>query len=109
MTSLLLDKYNDDITIELVNFDCDSCNRDLYIDEKLFLNELAKIYPDIKKLKQENEKLRKCVEFYANDGHIRDYGNGQQVILESFEVQESESGECMPNKAQQALEKIGEK
>lgn len=64
---------------------------------------------EIEKLRKQNKIMREALEFYADDYHIRDYGNGQQVILEDSEVcLEDEDIEGFLNKAGKALKEIGE-
>lgn len=70
---------------------------------------------DIKKLQKLTELqaekikvLEECQEFYQIDLHIRDYGNGQQVILESGEVAEDDEGNSLPNYAGRTAEKCKE-
>lgn len=45
---------------------CVDCLSNFYKNKVLLNRELMTIFSTIKKLKQENEKLKKCVEFYAN-------------------------------------------
>ena len=71
-----------------------------------YRDECEKLYIEHKEMKEQIKVLLECVSFYANDHHIREYGNGQQVILESSEIADDEDGNSLPNKAQLCLEKF---
>jgi hypothetical protein len=47
------------------------------------------------------EKANEALSYYGNDGHIRDYENGQLVILQPEEVDD-----LRPNKALETLNQI---
>ena len=60
------------------------------------------------KLEAENKKLREALEFYANEGHIREYSYGQMVMLESEECEEGEDEKILPNRAGRVLASLNE-
>ena len=59
-------------------------------------------------LELENKKLREALEFYANDGHIREYSYGKMVWLESEECEEGEDEKILPNRAGIVLASLNE-
>lgn len=62
----------------------------------------------IKKLEQKNKILMEALEFYANHNHIREYGNGQQIILEPEECIDTSGDEKTFNCAEKAIKKAKE-
>ena len=70
------------------------------------LDSIAKLDQENRELKHVKEILLDAVRFYAKDYHIRDYGNGQQVILEIDEAIDLDSDEDSFNYAAKTLQQI---
>ena len=73
---------------------------ELFVDGDIKIN--------TRELEAENKKLREALEFYANDGHIREYNYGQMVMLESEECEEGEDEKILPNRAGRVLASLNE-
>ena len=76
--------------------------------EDLYKARSLRLEAELSALQEENKKLREALEFYANDGHVREYSYGQMVMLESEECEEGEDEKILPNRAGRVLASLNE-
>ena len=64
---------------------------------------------EINKLKTQLKEAESVIDFYADDRHIREYGYGQTVMLESEECEVDQYDNPMPNTAKKYKDKYKDK
>jgi len=72
----------------------------LYHDDNEFV-----LLSKYEKLETQLKEAESVIDFYADDRHIREYGSGQTVMLESEECEVDQYDNPMPNTAKKYKDK----